>query len=265
MASSCLYRGEVMHHRLQPKKLRFSYKVTSWLLDLDEIPALARRLRLFSHNRFNLVSLFDRDLGAGDGGAPKAWMLGLLKQHGLDVTGGRILIHGFPRILGIGFSPLTTWFCYDGAGALRAVHYEVHNTFGERHGYLALLDDIGTEAGRTLTHRAEKLFHVSPFLDISGLYRFALRPPDETYSLLIREITADQTPILIASHVAKRRTLDDRALLRLSLALLALPVIVIGGIHWQALKLFSKGIRFHRKPAPPEPISLAKPIGEIPS
>ena len=156
--TSCLYRGLVTHQRLGRKTQRFCYPVTSWLIDLDEIPALERRLRLFSHNRFNLLSLRDRDLGARE----------LHELHGLRV-------HAFPRVLGIGFSPLTTWFCYEACGRLAAVQYEVHNTFGERHSYLALLDD--RPLPRTLRHRTDKLFHVSPFLDLSGSYRMALRAP----------------------------------------------------------------------------------------
>jgi DUF1365 family protein len=263
--NSCLYRGCVMHHRLRPTSLRFSYRVTSWLVDLDEFPALHRRLRLFSHNGFNLLSLHDRDLGAGDGGAPKQWMLSLLDRHGVDLSGGRILVHCFPRVLGIGFSPLTTWFCYDRDGGLAAVQYEVHNTFGERHGYLALIDEA--PAGRTLIHSTDKLFHVSPFLALDGRYRFAVRAPEAMFSLVIKEtsLAAGDETLLIASHVARRRPLTDRALLGLIPALLALPFIVIGGIHWQALKLFLRRVAFHRKPAPPALISIVSNTGDVPS
>jgi DUF1365 family protein len=243
-----------MHHRLRPRRLRFRYKVTSWLIDLDEIPELGRRLRLFSHNRFNLVSLRDGDLGDG-GAAPKQWMIALLAHHGVDLTGGRVLVHLFPRVLGIGFSPLATWFCFDRRERLVAVQYQVHNTFGERHGYLALLKETG--AAPTLTHSADKLFHVSPFLDLCGLYRFALKPPGEDFSLVIRELAGDGEPILIASHVARRRELTDRTLLGLALSLLALPFIVIGGIHWNALKLLLMRIGYRTKPQPPDMISLA--------
>jgi DUF1365 family protein len=261
--TSCLYHGLVTHQRLGRKTQRFRYPVTSWLIDLDEIPALERRLRLFSHNRFNLLSLRDRDLGAGDGGSPKQWMVAQLARHGLDLAGGRILIHAFPRVLGIGFSPLTTWFCYQACGRLAAVQYEVHNTFGERHSYLALLGD--RPLPRTLRHRTDKLFHVSPFLDLSGSYRMALRAPDETYSLVIQGTSQDGAAetTLLASHIARRQPLTDGALLGSLLALLALPLIVIGGIHWQALKLFFKRARFYRKPAPPEMISLVRHSGDV--
>jgi DUF1365 family protein len=261
MDGSCLYRGEVMHHRLRPKKQRFRYPVTSWLIDLDETAELSRRLRFFSHNRFNLLSLWDRDLADGKT-SPKQWMLDLLARHGLDLDGGRILIHGFPRVLGIGFSPLTTWFCYDRDDRLAAVHYEVHNTFGERHGYLAL---IGEEQNQTLCHHADKLFHVSPFLDLSGLYRFALRAPDERFSLVIREMTPDHPtePILIAGHTARRHPLTDGAIIKLVPRLLALPVIVIGGIHWQALKLWLRRIGYRSKPAVPAMVSLATLPGDM--
>jgi DUF1365 family protein len=263
MSASCLYRGKIMHHRLRPKRQRFTYGVTSLLLDLDELPVLERRLRLFSHNRFNLLSLLDRDLADG-GGAPKRWMTDLLAHHGVDLSDGRILVHAFPRVLGVGFSPLTTWFCYRADGALAAVHYEVHNTFGERHGYLALLGGAGGTG--TLRHRADKLFHVSPFLDLAGHYRFALRPPGERFSLVIREMTDDDRdqPILIAAHAARRIELSDGALLRLLPQWLALPLIVIGGIHWQALKLWLKRVGYRPKPAAPPPVSLASLSGDLP-
>jgi hypothetical protein len=246
MTASCLYLGEVMHHRLAPMGHRFRYRVASLLIDLDELPKLG--LRLLSHNRRNLFSVHDADLALGD--TPKAWISRELVRHGILFELGAVRVHLFPRLFGFGFNPLTTWFCHHKDGRLGAVLYEVHNTFGERHGYLMAVDE--PETSRTLTHAADKCFHVSPFMDLEGLYRFALRPPGELYAQVIRETDrTDGHTLLIASHIARRQPLTDRSLLKMALAYPLLPLKIVGGIHWEALKLWLKGARFHRKPAPP--------------
>lgn len=257
MTVSCLYRGQVMHHRLDPVGHRFTYEVASLLIDLDELPRLG--LRLLSHNRTNLFSVHDADLGAG-GDDPRAWIAGHLAAAGIQAD-GPVRVHLFPRVLGFGFTPLTTWFCHDGAGDLAAVLYQVHNTFGERHCYLVRAQGDG----RTLTHHADKCFHVSPFIGLSATYRFALRRPAETYAQTIRETARDDgRPILVASHVARRIELSDAALLRVALAYPLLPLKIVGGIHYEALRLWLKGAPFHRKPTPPAaPVSFS-PQGDLP-
>jgi hypothetical protein len=254
MTASCLYRGQVMHHRLCPMGHRFTYRVASLLVDLEDLPGLA--LRLLSHNRINLFSVHDRDLGDGNGA--RSWIDGILARHGLAMPGGRVRVHLFPRLLGMGFTPLATWFCHRADGGLEAILYEVHNTFGERHGYLV---PTGADRRPTLHHAAAKAFHVSPFIGPDGDYAFAVRPPGETFSLSIRETDrATGRPILIASHRARRVDLTDAALLRVALTYPLLPLTIVGGIHWQALRLWLKGIPFHRKPAPPPTlVSFADP------
>lgn len=251
MTRSCLYRGQVMHHRLAPVGHRFTYRVASLLIDLDELAGL--KVGLLSHNRANLFSIHDRDLG--DGGDPRRWIETELARHAIALDGGRIAVHLFPRILGFGFTPLTTWFCRDAAGRLAAVLYEVHNTFGERHAYLVR---TAADQRRTLRHSADKCFHVSPFIGLGGTYDFAVRVPGETLALSIRERDrATDRPILIASHMARRVPLSDTELVRAALAYPLLPLKILGGIHWEALRLWLKGASFHRKPAPPEaPVSF---------
>lgn len=244
MTVSCLYRGQVMHHRLAPVGHRFTYDVVSLLLDLDEMPRLG--LRLLTHNRPGLFSVRDRDMG--DGGDPRAWIDGVLAEHGI-AAGGPVRVHLFPRFLGLGFTPLTTWFCHRPDHGLAAIVYEVHNTFGERHAYLVAVDGDG---GRTLTHSADKCFHVSPFIRPDATYRFAMRPPGQRFVQSIRETERDSgRPILVASHVGKRVALTDRALARAALAYPLLPVKIVGGIHYEALRLWLKGAPFFRKPTPP--------------
>lgn len=249
MPSNGLFLGEVMHRRFKPMRHRFAYRVFSLLVDLDALPAIARDLRVLSHNRFNLLSIHDRDHGPRDGRALKPWVVGHLAAAGIDLTGGRVWLHCFPRILGYVFNPLSLYWCYDAAGRLRAVLCEVKNTFGEQHGYLI----VPREADRdhsVLRQQAEKRFHVSPFIAMEGRYDFRIADPDDRLSIVILERDAE-APVMIATHRARRVDLSDKALLRAWLAHPLMTLKVMAAIHWQAWRLWRKGARFHARPAPP--------------
>ena len=247
--ASCLYLGRVMHKRLRPFRHRFSYRVFSLLVDIDELPKLHRRLWLFSHNRWNVFSFQDRDHGLRDGTALRPWIDGELAKAGLDLAGGRVLLHSFPRLLGYVFNPLSVWFCYDRQDRLRAILYEVSNTFKQSHGYLFTLKE-GANATEPLVHDCDKLFYVSPFIEMASRYRFRLRAPGERLSILIRQ-SVDEGEILIATHNGRRKALSDRSLLAAFFAYPLMTAKVIGAIHWQALWLWLKGATYQQRPAPP--------------
>lgn len=238
-----------MHRRLIPLRHRFVYRVFSLLLDLDEIPALAGRLKLFSHNAWNLFSYHDRDHGARDGEAVRPWIDKHLGQAGFDPTQYRILTHCFPRILGYAFNPLTVYFCYDGDAQLRVMLYEVKNTFGQQHGYLIPVAE-GRRGDQPIVQTCEKAFYVSPFLDMAATYRFRLKEPRDKLSILIRQSLSDGETLL-ATHTARRGALDDRALLAILVVYPLMTLKIMVGIHWEALKLWIKGARYHSRPPPP--------------
>ena len=249
---SALYRGSVMHARLSPVRHRFRYRVFTLLIDLDELPALAQSLRWLSHNRFNLMSVHDRDHGdrpaAGTGGGEglRAWVERTLCAAGIAPPRGRIELLCFPRLLGYVFNPLSLWLCRDRADRLRAVVYEVHNTFGGRHAY-ALPVAAGQDEG-AVVQRCGKDFHVSPFVPMDAQYSFRLKAPAAAFSLLIRERDA-AGEILCAAISGRRRPLTDRELLKAFAAHPLMTLKVVAAIHWQALRLWRKGARFRRDPA----------------
>jgi uncharacterized protein len=251
--NSALYTGTVAHRRLRPRPHRLRYRVFSLLLDIDEIPALCARLRLFSHRRFNLFSFDERDHADGSGGSLRDWVEGRLGQAGLDLDGGPIRLLAMPRVLGYGFNPISVWFCYRRDGDLIALLHEVHNTFGERHTYL--LPVAADDRATTISQSCAKTFHVSPFMAMDMRYDFRVHAPDETLSLAIRGSDADG-PLIVASLAARRNELTDAALLRAFVRTPLLTLKVIGGIHWEALRLWIKGIRLHaRPPAPDHPVT----------
>ena len=246
-----LYVGTVTHRRLRPREHRLGYKVYSLYADLDRLPDLDRRLKLFSYNRPNVFSFYDRDHGDGTEGTDgasgeerplRAWVDRNLRDAGIDLSGGPVYVLCFPRVLGYAFNPLTVYFCHRREGALAAVLYEVHNTFGERHSYLIPVDD---PAAPVIRQACDKGFYVSPFIGMEAQYRFRLLPPDERLAVVIDQTDA-AGPLLKASLVARRQPLTDR---RLAAAFVQFPLVtlkVIAGIHWEALAIWLKGARYHQ-------------------
>ncbi|MCX7285206.1 MAG: DUF1365 family protein [Novosphingobium sp.] len=247
-----LYHGHVLHRRLRPARHLLRYRVFHLLLDIDRIDDLAADLRLFSRNRFNLFAFHDSD--HGDGRALRAHAESLLQAAGIATDGGPIRLLTMPRLLGYAFNPLNTWFCHGRDGTLRAVIYEVSNTFGERHNYVIPARD----GAQTLHQFAPKRFHVSPFLPMDMAYAFRVLPPGEKLALGIT-VSDDAGPVLAAIHTASKAALTDRSLLKTALAYPLATLKVTAGIHWEALKLWRKRVPLFRKPPPPgSPITIGR-------
>jgi len=239
---SAIYEGWVMHRRLTPRHHRFKYRVFAMLLALDELPALDRRLSLFKHNRRGLFSFHDRDHGPIDSKEPRdlnVWLDDLLAQSGIAADGPRRVLC-YPRILGYVFNPLSVWFCDGRDGALKAIIYEVHNTYDERHAYVL---PVGEDQS-LVRHGCPKAFYVSPFLSPDCRYQFRIRPPGEDVAITIQEEEGG-APILNASFAGARRALTDRALLAMLLRYPLMTLKVAFAIHFEAVRLMLKGIRRH--------------------
>jgi uncharacterized protein len=233
---SALYPGWVMHRRLRPRHHRFKYRVFAMLIDLGELPRLDRALALFKWNRGGLFSFHDRD--HGDGRPLKDWLDSLLDAAGIAANGPRRVLC-YPRIFGYVFNPLSVWFCHDETNDLKAVIYEVHNTYNERHAYV-----FGADGDKLVTHDCAKEFYVSPFLSSDCRYHFRIHPPDDKVAVTIHEEEAG-APVLTASFAGTRRDLDDRALLRMVFAYPLMTLKVVAAIHFEAVRLMLKGIRRH--------------------
>lgn len=243
-----LYPARVMHRRRVAPLYRFVYRVFYLLLDIDRIGELAASLKFFSHNRFNLLSLHDRDHGRGEIGGLRRWAESLLAQAGIELAGGRIRLLCLPRVLGYGFNPISLWYCEHADGSLRAVIAEVRNTFGERHSYLLASD--GRPLAYEQVYEKDKCFHVSPFFDQVGRYRFQLGEPDERLRIAIHE-TREGVPIFDAALACERRRLSDGSIAGQVLGMPWMTLKVVAGIHWEALKIWLRGAVFHSKPEPP--------------
>jgi DUF1365 family protein len=248
-AHSAIYVGSVTHRRLAPRRHALRYRAFWLLLDLDELSALTAKLRLFSYNRPNLFSLYDADHGDGSGTPLREQIDRCLREGGIDITDGAVRLLCMPRTLGYSFNPISIYFCHRADGALAAVIYEVHNTFGERHSYLIPAD---ASAG-VVRQRCRKTFYVSPFMDMEMRYEFRVHPPDRRIAVAIRAKGAEG-PLMNACLIGARRDLTDLALLRAFVTVPAVTLKVITAIHWEALRLWLKGLRL--RPRPPKPDRL---------
>ena len=246
MSDACLYRCRIAHGRPAGPRYHFAYSAYYLLLDIDRIDASCRRLRLMSRNRFNLLGFYDRDHGARDGGNLRSWVEAILADQGIAGADGRIQLLCLPRVLGYVFNPISLYYCERGDGALQAVICEVHNTFGEQHCYVLHAD--GAPMDLADTQRKTKLFHVSPLFDRSGEYRFRLSRPGARIAVNIRLYAADASLRLTTALTGEARPLTDRNLLALFVRIPLVTVKIMAAIHWQALKIWLRGARFHAKP-----------------
>jgi DUF1365 family protein len=246
MTSSAIYDGLVAHQRLRPIRHRLRYKVFMLLLDLDELPAVSRSLKLFSYGRFNVFSFHDADHGEG-GGNLRAWIEAQLRMAGMEADGGAIKILCMPRILGHAFNPISLFFCHRCDGSLAAMLYEVNNTFGERHSYLMPVRD----AADPIRQSCEKQFYVSPFMPMDLTYSFQVSRPGERVTVAI-DAAGAEGKMIATSFAGVRSKLTDMGLLKNFLRMPVLGLKVLAGIHWEAAKLLVRGLRLKDRPAPPE-------------
>ena len=255
--SAAIYDGVVFHERFSPFNHKLTYKVFSLLLDVDKVAQVAATSQIFSLNKWNLFSFHDSDHGNRDGTPLRPWVekqLQGLNISGFDPAHSKILLFCFPRILGYVFNPISLLFCYDEASRLRAVLYEVKNTFGEQHCYVTAIDDANALKHE---HNAEKVFHVSPFMEMDCRYDFQIKAPDDAFYFridqnLLNKDTGNYSPILLATHTGKRAEFNDKALWSRFFRYPLMTLKVILAIHFEAIHLVRKGAKYFKKPKPPE-------------
>ncbi|MCB2108263.1 MAG: DUF1365 domain-containing protein [Rhodobacteraceae bacterium] len=244
---SAFYVGSVMHRRVRPRKHRLTYRVFSMLVDLDELTTLDRTVAGFGYNRLRPLSFYDRDHGPGRNVPLKQWVEQELRDAGVPVDGGPIRLLCYPRMFGYAFNPLSVYFCYRKSGELSAVLHQVNNTFHQRHTYLFPVGNGETEVVR---QACPKEMYVSPFIDMAMTYNFRIKPPRDEIAISIHEADNDGA-LLFASFAGMRVPFTSGTVWRMLTTYPLMTLKVIGGIHWEALKLWIKGIPLVHRPDPP--------------
>lgn len=245
-AAAALYFGEVMHARLRPMGHRFSYRVMSLLIDLDRLDDADRLSPLFGVNRAALYSFHEADHGRRDGSSLRSHAQACAAGRDIDLAGGRVWLLCYPRLLGFTFNPLSVYFCYSKAGEPALLIYEVRNTFGDIHAYVLAVKP-GEISAAGIRQSQDKLFYVSPFVEMAMRYHFRVSPPGERVKLRILE-TGREGPLLSAAFSGRRRALTTLALLRSFVALPLVTLKIVAAIHWEALRLWLKGARLMPRP-----------------
>lgn len=242
-----LYLSRVMHRRRETVHYRFDYRVFSLLLDVDDIDRGHSPASLLRINRPGLLSLHRKDHGPRDGSALRPWIQCQLDAAGLTWHPERIFLLSFPRVLGYVFNPLSLYYCLRSDGQLGAVIAEVRNTFGQMHPYVLHADGDAVTWPARLTTR--KTFHVSPLMDMDYEYRFRLTEPAHRLAVIIQQFRRGELA-LVATQTGDAQPLTNPALFRAVLRTPLMTLKVIAAIHWQALKIWLRGARFHPTPKP---------------
>jgi len=240
--NSSIYNGTVIHKRFKPKIHFFKYKVFSILLDISEIHSLDQSLKIFSYNKFNIISFYDLDHGPRDGTSVKDWVIKNLKNNKIETDNIKIELLCYPRIFGYVFNPLSVFFIYNKYSELISVLYEVKNTFDEQHTYV-----FKTKKNENLIqHTCKKKFHVSPFIEMDCTYFFRILKPSNKISVIIDQYDKEGK-ILYASQDGTRVELNNKNLIKSYLKHPLMTFKIILAIHFEAFKLWAKGIKFIKK------------------
>ena len=239
---SCIYKGFVTHRRFTPIRHFFSYKTFSMLFDLDELGELNKQISFFSLNKFNLFSFYNKDHGERDGSDLKKWVKEIFKKNNLSLNISKIKLLCFPRIFGYVFNPLSVFYCYEGE-KLKAILYEVKNTFNEQHTYIFLVD----ENSEIISQNCSKKFYVSPFIEMETFYNFRLNEPDQNLKIFIKQTNNLKEKVLVACQIGKKQVLSSKELLINFFIHPLMTFKIITAIHFEALRLWKKGAIFQKR------------------
>ncbi|MDQ7948475.1 MAG: DUF1365 domain-containing protein [Pedobacter sp.] len=250
--TSSIYSASVMHHRLSPKRHAFWYRIYLFYIDIDEIDSLQHKLKWFSYNKFNLFSFRDKDHLQLPKENPelnqttKQHICTYLREQGVEIGAGKIMLLTNLCVLGYNFNPVSFYFCFDAQQNPRCAVAEISNTYREMKLFFFDREDLHEGI---FQQRAEKLFYVSPFIDLDVFFDFKLAVPDEKLDIKIDDYDRKGKKFFISTLMGERKALNNRNMIRYFFAIPLIPLQIMGLIHWQAFKLWIKKIAFHRKAA----------------
>ncbi len=241
---NALFEADIVHKRLIPKVNKFLYKGYYICFDIAQIEKL--QSVFFSLNKFNIFSFYNRDHGARSNDSCANWIKETLQNENIKID-GKIYLLTLPRILGYVFNPVSFWFCLNSQNQLQAVLAEVNNTFKESHNYL-IYEKNGEALSSQKFYEANKNFYVSPFMKVEGKYKFRFVFDDEKIAIWIDYFDNESKLMLMTSLIGKRYDLTSLSLLRNFVTIPFNTFKIIFLIHFQAIKLFFKKIKYIKRP-----------------
>jgi uncharacterized protein len=238
--NSCIYNGVVTHQRFKPIKHSLKYKTFSLLVDLDEVEILDKNISIFSLNKFNIFSFYTKDHGERNGNSIKKWVLKTIKKFNISNNITKVKLLCYPRIFGYVFNPLSIFYCYENNN-LRAIFYEVKNTFNEQHTYIFKIKD-----DKNIIQKCKKKFYVSPFMNMETYYNFKLLNPNKKLSVFIKQTDKKET-ILTATQTGDRKEFSFKQLMVNFFKYPFMTIKIMGSIHYEALLLWKKGAIYRKR------------------
>jgi len=237
-----------MHHRLEPVEHRFVYDLFMFCLDLDEIPKIARSLRLLGHNRKSVFEFRDKDYVRYGAGSVKERVVSFVRSKGVHDEIQKVLLVTHLRTMGYAFNPVSFYFCFGVGDQPVCCVVEVMNTYREMKPYLLARNEFD---GESFHARRQKYFYVSPFVDLDDTFEFRLAIPGDRLRVHIDDLDKTQTKFLLTSLVGERKALTNARLLGYAFRFPLITLKIIAAIHWQALRLYLKKLPYHKKASHP--------------
>ncbi len=240
--NSCIYSGFVTHRRFKPKRHFFTYKTFSLFIDLHEIENLGKKIKFFSYNKFNILSFYDVDHGSRDGSSLVGWVKNTLADAKINIGTGTIKLLCYPRFFGYVFNPLSIFYCYDEKLQLKAILYEVKNTFNEQHTYVFSV----SSSSKLILHKCDKKFYVSPFMEMETSYNFRLLNPGKILNVFIKQRDSEGI-IFTACQIGKRVEMSSKNLFIQFFKHPLMSFKIIAAIHFEAFRLWIKGVKYVKR------------------
>ncbi len=241
---STLYYTTIVHQRFYPFKNKFKYRLLSMCINYDELDSLSKKIKIFSYNKFNIFSFYDKDHGYRDQRSLRDFVEKFLSKNNLKFNNLIIKIVCFPRILGYVFNPLSIIYCYE-KSKLIAVFYEVKNTSNEQHTYCFASEE--KKNYKEYQHKCDKNFYVSPFIGMKGFYKFRNSLSSDDISITIDLYDEKDIKILTASQYGKKTTLKSYTFMKQLIYNPFLTLKIITGILYEAIFIFLKGGKYYRR------------------
>ena len=252
-----IYKATLMHCRLKPNIHKFIYNIFYFFINIDDLNGLNKKYIFFSYNKFNIFSINDKDHGFRNKTKIKSWLKEILKNIKINIFDTKIFIFTIPRILGYSFNPLTIFFCYDKKNNLKALIYEVKNTFNEQHSYIFKINKKLLKK-KYLKHSSKKNFHVSPFWPMHINYNFIITEPKKNFFSKIKMIK-ENDEIFHASLKCKSNEINFKNLLYLMIQYPFTAIKVVLAIYYEAFKIFFfKKAKYYKKPKLKKNLTIIK-------